>query len=602
MTRDAVSLAALALLVAALALGLVRWFPPLSLADGLLADLAISRLSPPEPQDQDIVLVVITEDTLAALPYRSPLDRSLLAGLVEQARQAGARAVGLDVLVDQPTEPAKDEALHRALQAPATVTLAAGPETPLTPRQRAFHEGFLTGLTAAPGNLATERIDQTVRRHEPVIAGHPTLPAALAQAVGVLPPTRPFLIAWHGSPDAATRPFAVYPAHLLGLLPHAWLAGKIVLIGADLPDADRHRTPLSLGGRLTPGVEIQAHILAQILDHRPSPLAGPGVRAVLAIALAAAGVAVGALGLPLLAEAGVGVLVLALLWLGAGLAATQGEIVSPLVPSLAWAAGGGLTSMALRLREKQRRETLMRLFSAYVSEPVAREVWRARDVLLSGGRLRSREICATVLFSDIEGFTPISERMTPEALMAWLDDYLEAMTGVVLARDGVVLRFIGDGILAAFGVPVAAPGEEGIRAAARQAVSCTLDMANELARLNERWRARGLPEIRVRAGIVTGPMVAGSLGATRHQEYTLIGDAVNTAARLEALAKTAATGDGLVRILVAASTWQRVQDQFTARPVGEVALKGKEEKVTVYQILGHSSASAASDSRSRRVR
>jgi adenylate cyclase len=127
-------------------------------------------------------------------------------------------------------------------------------------------------------------------------------------------------------------------------------------------------------------------------------------------------------------------------------------------------------------------------------------------------------------------------------------------------------------------------------------------MANELARLNERWRARGLPEIRVRAGIVTGPMVAGSLGATRHQEYTLIGDAVNTAARLEALAKTAATGDGLVRILVAASTWQRVQDQFTARPVGEVALKGKEEKVTVYQILGHSSASAASDSRSRRVR
>ncbi len=579
-------LAALAVLVAALALALARLFPPLILAESFLVDLAIARLAPPEPQHPGIVIVAITEDSLATLPYRSPLDRAMLAGLINRVREAGARAIGLDVLIDQPTEPAKDAALHQALADPATVVLAAGPETPLTDRQRAFHDSFLSGLNAAPGNLATERIDQTVRRHEPLIGDRPSLPAALAAVVGASPPTEPFTIAWRAPPDAATRPFAVYPAHLLVVLPKAWLAGRIVLIGADLPDADRHRTPLSLGTRPTPGVDIQAHILAQILDGRPSPLAGPISRGLLTLSLATAGVAVGALGLPLLAEAAVGVSVLAGLWLGAGWAAAHGVVMPPLAPSLAWAAAGGVTSMLLRLREKRRRVTLMRLFSAYVSEPVAREIWRARDTLLSGGRLRSQEIQATVLFSDIEGFTPISERMTPEALMAWLDTYLEGMTGVVLAHDGVVLRFIGDGILAAFGVPVAAQSEAAITDAATRAVSCTLAMADDLEKLNAAWRVQGLPEIRVRAGIVTGPMVAGSLGATRHQEYTLIGDAVNTAARLEALAKTAATGDGLVRILVAESTWHRVASRFTARLVGDMTLKGKEVVVRVYQILG----------------
>lgn len=584
--RDALPLAALAVLVAALALALARLFPPLSVADAFLADLAISRLAPPEPQHPGIVIVAITEDTLATLPYRSPLDRALLAGLIALVRQAGPRAIGLDVLIDQPTEPAKDAALHAVLQDPATVVLAAGPETPLTERQRAFHDAFLADLHGAPGNLATERIDQTVRRHEPLIAGRPSLPAALAALVGVTPPAEPFTIAWRAPPDAATRSFAVYPAHLLAVLPKVWLAGKIVLVGADLPDADRHRTPLSLGTRPTPGVEIQAQILAQMLDGRSSPQAGLATRGLLTLGLAVAGVAIGTLGLPLLAEAAIGAMVLAALWLGAGLAATHGIVVPPLAPSLAWAAAGGLTSMLLRLREKRRRLTLMRLFSAYVSEPVAREIWRARDTLLSGGRLRSQEIQATVLFSDIEGFTPISERMTPEALMAWLDTYLEGMTGVVLAHDGVVLRFIGDGILAAFGVPVAAQSDEAIADAATRAVSCTLAMADELARLNAAWRVQGLPEIRVRAGIVTGPMVAGSLGAARHQEYTLIGDAVNTAARLEALAKTAATGDGLVRILVGESTWRRVAAGYTARLVGDMALKGKEEMVRVYQVLG----------------
>lgn len=583
--RDAMPLIALAIVVAVLSLAMTRVLPPLAIADRFLGDIAVSRLSPPEPQHPGIVVVAITEDTLAGLPYRSPLDRGLLAGLIDAARQAGARAIGVDVLIDQPTEPAKDAALRTSLQEAPAVILAAGPETPLTPRQRAFHDAFLQGLRSGPGNLATDRIDGTVRRHVPLIDGRPSLPAALAALVGSAPPAEPFVIAWRLPPDAATRPFAVYPAHLLAVLPKSWLAGKIVLIGADLPDADRHRTPLSLGGRPTPGVEIQAHILAQILDGRQAPRIGLAGEAALTLLLAAAGVAVGALGLPLLAEAAIGVTVLAALWLGAGLAAGEGAVVPPLAPSLAWAAAGGLTSMLLRLREKRRRLILMELFSAYVSEPVAREIWQHRDALLAGGRLRSQELCATVLFSDIEGFTPISERMTPEALMSWLDTYLESMTGVVLAHDGVVLRFIGDGILAAFGVPVAQQSEEAIADAATRAVSCTLTMQDELARLNAVWRTQGLPEIRVRAGIVTGPMVAGSLGASRHQEYTLIGDAVNTAARLEALAKTAATGDGLVRILVAASTWQRVAAHFEARLVGDMDLKGKEERVRVYQIL-----------------
>jgi class 3 adenylate cyclase len=237
------------------------------------------------------------------------------------------------------------------------------------------------------------------------------------------------------------------------------------------------------------------------------------------------------------------------------------------------------------LRNRAERQVMMRLFANHVSQPIAEDIWEKRDVFMSGGRPRPQLLTATVLFSDVEGFTTVCERLEPEPLIRWLEAYLDAMVRVVAAHDGIVLRFIGDAILAVFGVPVPRTTQAEIDADARRAVACALAMAAELDVLNARWREEGLPPVGMRVGIHTGPVVAGSLGGLRHMEYSLLGDTANTAARLEALAKTVpAPKSRPCRIVIGEPTWQAVRDTVTALPVGEMALKGKERTVRVWQV------------------
>lgn len=580
----------LAALVAAAILLAVRVLPPLAIADHLVEDVAVARLAPPCRQDPGIAIIGITEDSLAALPYRAPLDRGLLARLVTLLKAKNVRAIGLDVLIDQPTEAAKDEALHAAIAAagPPVVLLSAGAETPLTGRQREFQQTFLSGLRSGHGNLAKDRLDGVVRRHFPQLEGRPSLPAAIAAAVGAPAPTTDFGIAWCRSGKTGGSVIPVYPVETVALLPAAWLAGKIVLVGLTVPDTDRHRTPLTVGAPPMAGVEIQAQTLAQLLEGRPAPGIGAAAAAAAVVAASAAGTALAAAALPSLAVAAAALLGAALIWLAAaGMLILGGPLWSPLLPSLAWLGALGATSLLAVVRERSSRAALMQLFAAHLSKPVAEEIWRLRRTFLSGGRPKPQRLVATVMFSDVEGFTPVSERLSPERLMGWLETYLEAMTEVVTGHDGIVLRFIGDGILAAFGVPLPRLDAAAVDADAVQAVRAALAMEGALHRLNGLLAEQALPEICIRVGIVTGPMIGGSVGAARHLEYTLLGDVVNTAARLEGLARTATAAPGSpCRILVAQSTWQRVAHLVEARPIGEVELKGKAERVMVYQILG----------------
>jgi class 3 adenylate cyclase len=228
---------------------------------------------------------------------------------------------------------------------------------------------------------------------------------------------------------------------------------------------------------------------------------------------------------------------------------------------------------------------LMQLFSRFVSEPVVRELWKQRQAFFSGGRPRPQELTATVLFSDIVGFTPICEKLAAAPLIAWLDAYIDTMVQVVIAHDGVVLRFIGDGILAVFGAPVPRSSDAEISADARNAAQCALSMAAAMRRLNDGWRGEGLPTAAVRVGIYTGPLVAGSLGSGSHMEYCLLGDTANTAARLEAAGKAHSRGPEDSIILVGEPTMERLGDVFAAESVGELNLRGKERPVSVYRII-----------------
>nr|WP_222528158.1 adenylate/guanylate cyclase domain-containing protein [Azospirillum sp. 412522] len=582
---------AVALGSALLALVAARLVPPLRTADESLGDRLIAAASPARPQHPGIALVLFGEDSFSGLACRSPVDRGMLADIVGVLAAAGVRAIGIDVLFDQPGLPAVDERLRRAmLDAPVpVVAITALEQTPLTERQRRFLDDFTTGMPRGHANLAKDRLDAAVRWHVPFGGdGTPSLPVQLARAGGVSAvPADAFRIDWHGRPDGVTAPFPVYPAETVAVLPKSWLAGRTVLVGTALAGVDQHRTPLSSAGASTPGVEIEAHVLAQLLDGRSSPRLPVAGEAALALLLAAAGVALALAGPPLWLLAVVALLVPLAGWSGASaLFAAGGPLVPLLAPSLAWGAGIAAMTVQTSLRERADRRMMMQLFANHVSQPVAEEIWRERATFMAGNRPRPQQLTATVLFSDIEGFTTICEALEPEPLIRWLEGYLDAMVSIVSANDGVVLRFVGDAILAVFGAPVARTTQEQIDADARRAVRCALEMGRELPALNRRWQAEGLPPVGIRVGIHTGPLVAGSLGGLRHSEYSLLGDTANTAARLEAYGKTVdARSSRHCRIIVGDPTWQAVRDHCTALPVGEVALKGKVRAVRIWLLI-----------------
>jgi adenylate cyclase len=217
-----------------------------------------------------------------------------------------------------------------------------------------------------------------------------------------------------------------------------------------------------------------------------------------------------------------------------------------------------------RVVEQQRRR-LLRHFSPDVAKLILDQTERREDPLSASVRDE-----ATMLFSDVRGFTGLTERLPPLELAALLREYLSEMTKAIFEERGTLDKFMGDGLMAVFGVPVA-HADDAVRA-----VRCATRMRARLAGLNGR-----LPEDRrlvIRIGINTGRVVAGNFGTPERLEYTVLGDAVNVAARLEALAEPGA-------ICVGEATWERTRDQFAYRLLGERTVKGRTAPVNVYQLV-----------------
>jgi adenylate cyclase len=212
-------------------------------------------------------------------------------------------------------------------------------------------------------------------------------------------------------------------------------------------------------------------------------------------------------------------------------------------------------------------------------------IWQQREHFLDNGRPRSQNMTVTVLFSDLRGFTSMSEQMAPQDLMDWLNTYMESMAGLIMTYGGVVDSYAGDGIKADFGVPVPRNNADEIRRDATNAVDCALAMEQEMHRLNTLWGGKGLQAMGIRVGIFTGPVVGGLLGSSQRLKYTTIGDTVNIASRLESFDKE--MGKDLVcRILIGESTYQCLDTSYATERIGEVILKGKDEKLTIHRVLG----------------
>jgi len=231
----------------------------------------------------------------------------------------------------------------------------------------------------------------------------------------------------------------------------------------------------------------------------------------------------------------------------------------------------------------------MQLFSRHVAPEVAETIWEQRHQFMDGGRPRSQKFTITVLFTDLRGFTSVSERMDPQALLDWLNVYMEAMAQLVMTHGGIVDDYSGDSIKADFGVPLPRTTEAAISRDAVAAVDCALAMERELKQLNTVWQQQDLPTVQMRIGIFTGPVVAGSLGSAQRLKYTTVGDTVNIASRLESFDKEMVDpelADSPCRILIGETTLRYLGHQFQTKIIGEANLKGKDERVTIYRVVG----------------
>jgi len=243
------------------------------------------------------------------------------------------------------------------------------------------------------------------------------------------------------------------------------------------------------------------------------------------------------------------------------------------------------TIITHRAQQAQRQQQMvMTLLGQSTSKEIANALWSHRDRLLTSGKLPGQKLVATMLFTDIKGFSTISESILPELLLEWLNEYLEVMTQEIQRHRGIINKFTGDGLLAVFGVPVPRLTLAEIEQDAHQAVACALAMSDRLSQLNLDWQRRGLPMVKMRVGICTGAIVAGSLGGRDRMEYGVIGDSVNIASRLESCAKEMQADP--CRILIAGETLNHVHSQFKVDSWGTMALKGKEKTVEVYRVLG----------------
>ncbi|MEW6387147.1 MAG: adenylate/guanylate cyclase domain-containing protein [Thermodesulfobacteriota bacterium] len=213
----------------------------------------------------------------------------------------------------------------------------------------------------------------------------------------------------------------------------------------------------------------------------------------------------------------------------------------------------------------------LQAFRKYVPAELVRQLIHTGEEARLGGQ--KREI--TVFFSDISGFTGIAERLAPEELMLRLSEYFDELTKILSAEKGTVDKYIGDGILAFWGAPV--PDEEHAWHACHAALVCQ----EKLKELNHRWEAEGKYPFATRIGISTGETVVGNVGSRERINYTVMGDNVNLASRLEGVNKLYGT-----QIIVSPTTYQAVADKFWLRPLGIIAAKGKKEETTIYELLG----------------
>lgn len=577
--------------------------------------------------DPPIVIVSAGEDEVSRFGW--PLPDSVLAEILDRLLDHDPEVIGVDIYRDQPVGSGTDR-LHGILRAHEqivwitkfsdTAASRVPPPEPLRGTERVgfadiipdpdgtvrrallfLDDGvtveFSFGLILALRYLASRGVFPEPGQPDPshIKLGPTTIPPFEAKDGGYIDADSSgyqFLLDFRKGEQA----FPTIPLGeaLDGNIEPDLIRGKIVLVGVMAQTVkDFFHTPFDSGSaQPTYGVALHSEVASQIIGHA---LEATPITRSLSEALE-----LGWVLLWTILGALIAVWVRSPLWFAAAIvvaicgltAATFAAFLAfwwiPFVPAALGTLGSaGLGTSYVSYRERRERAHLMSLFSRHVSGAVAEEIWRRRDEFLDEGRPKPTPLQATVLFVDIKDFTQIAEMLEPAILIDWLNSFFESMVRVVIGHGGVVDKFMGDAVMAVFGVPVPCQDANLIAEQARKAARCALAMGRELERLNAELGAAGLPLISVRIGIHTGGLVAGSLGSAERSEYTIVGDTVNTASRLESFADKIAKSEAKhtpCTIAISGATLRWLDDAFATQEIGEVQLKGKAERVSVYHL------------------
>jgi adenylate cyclase len=577
-------------------------------------------------------IVAIDDPTFRVLKEKWPFQGSLYARLVRNLNRAGARLIVFDVEFSEPNQkhPEQDTLLAEAIQQAGNVILPGKvgyqyernlekPYTTIIPplpilKAACKSFGIVNELTdpddftrrcllylPVSGKLlpslglevlrAMQGIPDTAQieiRHRTCRLGNQSIPLydRYSTLINYYGPAGSFpAISFASVLDDSTLDLGLgvdsdymenfYPGqfHNAGTLRNPF-AGKVVLIGAMSEELhDTKNTPFysNHGNSLKmAGVEVHAQALQTILEgsyiHRQSAITSLLLCSVLAFLIFQL---VGSYRL----WRG---LILSLVLTAGMVAAAQAmftlwnvwvDLVSLLYTALLTYLG---TTVYLYFRERREKISIQEMFEHYVPDAVVKDLIAHPELLKLGGH----RCHLSILFADINGFTTISEMLSPEQLVAHLNEYMTAMTQIILEEGGIIDKYEGDLIMAEFGTPVAYPDH------AEHACRAALRMQSRLASLRRKWEQEGKPALFIRIGVSTGEVIVGNMGSDKIFDYTVVGDAVNLCSRLEVANKTYGTG-----ILISGATRQELPPAYITRPLGELSVRGRVGAVAIYELM-----------------
>ncbi|MBF0272600.1 MAG: adenylate/guanylate cyclase domain-containing protein [Magnetococcales bacterium] len=575
--------------------------------------LRMSLAKPEKTRFSKDIFLVNTDEKFFDKYGSFPLRRTDLGRIATNLTALGAKVVALDVLMDFPSSYQEDEPTAKALKEAGNVLLVA---------QADFKDGQFFRLNRATAKLAEvtkngytnisspSAIITSLSRLKiyPEIArkenGWPYAIMALAMYWGVEPrlennilhlgdrlaiplnQTNELYIDFPQLPDG-TRFLSQTGLSALEFLNiddldadereelSMWVKGKLVLVG-DTSEVshDWFDTPVGM----VYGVEIIADIISTLMKGAPLRPASTPVEIVVMMLFMVAVLISGTMQNPLKRTL-FAVGILGVYVAGAILA----HVHLDMVLSMSYPLVAGLFGfLAITIRyyalEMSQKRMIKGAFGQYLSPKVVDILVKDPSKLSLGGEQREM----TAFFSDVAGFSTISEKLTPQELVQLLNEYLTAMCDIISRYDGTVDKFEGDAIIAFWGAPLDQPDHAAL------ACCAAVDMGAHMVKMRERLLAEGRPRMTVRMGLNSGPMVVGNMGSKQRMDYTIMGDAVNLAARLEGANKFYASD-----IMVSGATYEQAKERVEARPLDVVRVVGKKEPVPIYQLLAHKGALTA---------